>query len=295
MVQNCFENYRDNKEAIVWIFRNLRNEHWFSQTGITEEKQLISLIHILDLSYRDIENHRNTTENRKTNKQVLTILFREGLVDSFISKADPDTIIRIYTLIDDVKDLDPAEKLKLKSVILDRYPDFRFLGEETEKAVMPRGLLVTMAMYTEKQKQLQHIMDVEVPNNSREIAFALSLGDLRENAEYKAAKEKQEILNSTVAKLKEEIERAQLFDPASVNTGKVSFGTRVVLANESSGGEEEYTILGPWESDPENRIISYLSPFGGVILNKKIGETFDFVINEEKIAYRVKEISATSF
>jgi transcription elongation factor GreA len=295
MVQNCFENYRDNKEAIVWIFKNLRAEPWFSQTGITEEKQLISLIHILDLSYRDIENHRNTTENRKTNKQVLTILFKEGLVDSFISMADPDTIIRIYTLIDDVKDLDPAEKLKLKSVILDRYPDFKFLGEETEKAVMPRGLLVTMGMYTEKQKQLQHIMDVEVPNNSKEIAFALSLGDLRENAEYKAAKEKQEILNSTVAKLKEEIERAQLVDPASVNTGKVSFGTRVVLTNEGSGGEEEYTILGPWESDPENRIISYLSPFGGVILNKKVGETFDFVINEEKIAYRVKEISAASF
>ncbi|MDR0389148.1 MAG: transcription elongation factor GreA, partial [Spirochaetaceae bacterium] len=174
MVQSCFENYRDNKEAVVWIFKNLRSENWFGQTGITEEKQLIALIHILDLSYRDIENHRNTTENRKTNKQVLTILFKEGLVDSFISRADPDTITRIYTLIDDVKDLDPAEKLRLKSVILDKYPDFKFLGEETEKTVMSRGLLVTMAMYSEKQKQLQHIMDVEVPANSKEIAFALS-------------------------------------------------------------------------------------------------------------------------
>ncbi|MDR1429239.1 MAG: transcription elongation factor GreA [Spirochaetaceae bacterium] len=295
MVKTCFENYRDNKEAVVWIFKNLRSENWFSRTGIPEEKQHIALIPILDLSFRDIENHRNTTENRKTNKQVLAILFKENLVDSFMDGADQDTITRIYTLIDDVKDLDPAEKLRLKSVILDRDPDFRFLGEDTGKAVMPRGLLVTMNMYTEKQKQLQHIMDVEVPNNSKEIAFALSLGDLRENAEYKAAKEKQEILNSTVAKLKEEIERSQLFDPASINTGRVSFGTRVLLANESSGGEEEYTILGPWESDPENRIISYLSPFGGVILNKKIGETFDFSINDQKIAYRVREISAASF
>ncbi|MDR1178856.1 MAG: transcription elongation factor GreA [Spirochaetaceae bacterium] len=295
MVKNCFENYRDNKEAVVWIFKNLKSENWFDRTGITAEKQLIALIHILDLSYRDIENHRNTTENRKTNKQVLTILFKENLVDSFIGGADQDTITRIYTLIDDVKDLDPAEKLRLRSVILDKYPDFRFLGEETEKAVMSRNLLVTMGMYTEKQKQLQHIIDVEVPNNSKEIAFALSLGDLRENAEYKAAKEKQDILNSTIAKLKEEIERSQLFDPATVNTARVSFGTRVLLSNESSGGEEEYTILGPWESDPENKVISYLSPFGGVILNKKIGETFDFAINDEKIAYKVKGISAASF
>jgi transcription elongation factor GreA len=152
--------------------------------------------------------------------------------------------------------------------------------------------MVTAAMYEEKQRYLQHIMDVEVPANSKEIAFALSLGELRENAEYKAAKEKQELLNSTVAKLKEEIERSQLFDPASVNISRVSFGTKVVLSNESTGKKEEYTILGPWESDPENRIISYLSPLGGTILNKKVGEKFDFSINDEKASYKVEQISA---
>ena len=138
-------------------------------------------------------------------------------------------------------------------------------------------------------------MEVEVPANSKEIAFALSLGDLRENAEYKAAKEKQEILNSTVAKLKEEIERAQLFDPAAINTSRVSFGTKVLLFNETSGKKEEYTILGPWESDPENRIISYLSPFGGAIINKTVGEQFNFSINNEKISYKVEKISPVKF
>jgi transcription elongation factor GreA len=134
-----------------------------------------------------------------------------------------------------------------------------------------------------------------VPANSREIAFALSLGDLRENAEYKAAKEKQEILNSTVAKLKDEIERAQIFDPATVNADRVSFGTRVALLNNSSTKTEEFTILGPWESDPDNRIISYLSPFGGAILNKRVGDSFDFSIGDEKIAYTVQGISGFNF
>jgi transcription elongation factor GreA len=134
-------------------------------------------------------------------------------------------------------------------------------------------------------------MDEEVPANSREIAYALSLGDLRENAEYKAAKEKQEQLNTQAAKLKEEIERAQLFDPNSVSTSKVSFGTRVVLHNESNGCKEEYTILGPWESDPANNIISYLSPFGSAILNRAAAERFDFAINNEKVSYLVEQIS----
>jgi transcription elongation factor GreA len=293
MVQNCFENYREYKEAVVWIYKNLRKEPWFEKAGIPFEKQLITLINILDISYREIENHRETSENRKINKQVYTILFKDGLLDSFIGAADPDTILRLFTFIDDVKDLDPADKLKLRSRILDRDPAFKFFGD-TEKKVS-RGLMVTVAMYEEKQRQLAHIMDVEVPANSKEIAFALSLGDLRENAEYKAAKEKQDILNSTVAKLKDEIERAQLFDPATINAGRVSFGTKVILLNDSNGTEEEYTILGPWESDPENRVISYLSPFGGAILNKKVGEKFDFSINDEKISYAVKAISPAVF
>ncbi|MDR2521122.1 MAG: GreA/GreB family elongation factor, partial [Spirochaetaceae bacterium] len=125
--------------------------------------------------------------------------------------------------------------------------------------------------------------------------FALSLGDLRENAEYKAAKEKQEILNSTIAKLKSELERAQPFDPRTVNTDRVSFGTKVTLRNDASGQHETYSILGPWESDPNNRIISYLSPFGAALMNKKSGETFEFLIGNQKTPFTIQEIAAAEF
>ncbi|MDR1986771.1 MAG: transcription elongation factor GreA [Treponema sp.] len=294
MVVSCFEKYRDYKEAVVWLFKNSKETPWFKKAGISEEKQLITLIHIMDITYRDIENHRDTAENRKINKQVYTLLFKEGLLYTFIDAADPDTIIRIYAFISDVKDLDPTDKFRLRNRILDKYPNFKFFGD-VEKTVITRGLMVTSGMYEEKQRQLAHIMEVEVPANSKEIAFALSLGDLRENAEYKAAKEKQEILNATVAKLKDEIERAQLFDPGTINTNRVSFGTRVTLVNYANGAKEEYTILGPWESDPEHRIISYLSPLGGALLNKSPGEQVDFSIHDEKVSYMVESITAVSF
>lgn len=293
MIYLCFDKYKEYKEAAVWLFKNLQNEAWFEQAGLGMEKRLITLIHVLSETHRAIENHRDTTENRKINKQVHTILFKEGILDSFIDQADTDTIKRIYTLVDDVKELDPALKMKLRNRILDKHPLFKFFGTE-EKAVITRGLIVTTAKYQEKQKQLQHIMEVEIPANSKEIGFAISLGDLRENAEYKAAKEKQELLNTTVGRLKDEIERAQLFDPSSVNSNRISFGTTVVLLNEESGDEEQYTILGPWESDPDNDIISYLSPFGSYILNKKTGERFEFSINDEKIPYTVKSISVAT-
>jgi transcription elongation factor GreA len=292
MTLDCFEHFRENREVVVWLFKSAAGADWFQAANIPFEKQLITLIHILDISYRDIENHRETTDNRKINKLAYAILFKEGGLNSFIDQADEDTITRIYTLINDVKDLDPQDKLNLRSRILDKHPEFKFLGGAEKK--VSRGLMVTAAMYEEKQRQLAHIMDVEVPANSREIAYALSLGDLRENAEYKAAKEKQELLNSTVAKLKDEIERAQLFDPNSINTAKVSFGTRVALRNETMDRQEEYAILGPWESDPDNNIISYLSPFGGAILNRTVGERFEFSINDEKVSYMVEQIRAVS-
>jgi transcription elongation factor GreA len=290
LVQNCFENYREYREAVVWIFKNLKDEPWFARTGISYEKLLITLVHVMDLTYREIENHRDTTDNRKINKQVQTVLFKEGILDAFIDAADEDTITRIYTLVDDVKDLDPAVKMRLRNRIIDKRPSFKFYGVE-EKTVVTRGLMVTSAKYQEKQKTLQHIMEVEVPANSKEIGFALSLGDLRENAEYKAAKERQEILNATVAKLKDEIERAQLFDPSTINASRVAFGTVVSLFNETEGVDEHYTILGPWESDPDNNIISYLSPFGGSVLNKRVGDRFEFLINDESLQYTVKDIA----
>ncbi|MDR2435143.1 MAG: transcription elongation factor GreA [Treponema sp.] len=293
MTIGCFENFRDCREAVVWLLKNAADTDWFKAANISLEKRLFTLINILDLTYREIENHRDTTDNRKINKLVYTILFKEGSLYSFIDEADEDTIIRIYTFLNDVKDLDPQDKLNLRGRIQDKHPEFKFFGGEAEKKVS-RGLIVTSAKYEEKQRQLARIMDEEVPANSREIAFALSLGDLRENAEYKAAKEKQEILNSTVAKLKDEIERSQIFDPNSINTSKVSFGTRVVLHNVTRDRKEEYTILGPWESDPDNNIISYLSPFGGAILNRTVGERFDFTINDETVSYVAEQITAAT-
>jgi transcription elongation factor GreA len=293
MIHNCFENYKDYREAAVWLYKNYRENELFVQANMSEEKIIITLVHILEVTYREIDNHRDTTENKKINKQVWTILFKENILMDYINSADRDATIRIWTLVDDVKDLDPADKLKLKNRIIEKDPDFKFFGE-AQKDVVTRTLIVTMAKYDEKQRQLTHLMDDEIPLNSKEIAFALSLGDLRENAEYKAAKEKQELLNSTITKLKNEIDRAQLFDPKTINTNRVSFGTVVTLNNTVSGSDEVYTVLGPWESDPDNKVISYLSPFGNALMNKRSGENFDFSINDGKVSYTVRSITAAA-
>jgi transcription elongation factor GreA len=289
MCNDCFENHRDNREAVIWLYKNAENASWFKDANIGLEKQLITLIHILDITYRDIENQKNTVENRKINKQVYDILFKNGKMKSFIDNSDEEAIIRLFTFINNVKDLDPQDKLNLRTRILEKYPGFKFFEKIEKKAL--KGLWVTSSKYEEKKKQLVHIMEVEIPANSKEIEYALSLGDLRENAEYKAAKEKQEQLNSQVATLKEDIDKAHIIDLSSVDNSVVSLGTKVILHNETAEKHEEYIILGPWESDPSNNIISYQSPFGSVILNKTAGERFEFTINKEKVLYLVESIT----
>jgi transcription elongation GreA/GreB family factor len=123
----------------------------------------------------------------------------------------------------------------------------------------------------------------------------MALGDLKENAEYHAAKEHQTMLSATVGTLNKELDGATVIEKGDVDPSKVSFGTIVTLLSNPDAKTETYTILGPWESDPGNNVISYLSPFGDKLLGAKAGETLKFTINERKCDYTVKKIAVAEF
>ena len=138
--------------------------------------------------------------------------------------------------------------------------------------------------------ELNQLTGVERPAVVARIAAARELGDLRENAEYKAALEKQEMLKVTASRLKEEVQQAQIFNENDVKTDRIAFGTRVALSNRKSGQAEEYIILGPWESNPSRNVISYLSPLGMSLWDHRSGEELKFTINQNEFHYTVERI-----
>jgi transcription elongation factor GreA len=288
------ENYKDMREGFIWLAKDLKDKPWLKELGIVREKIILTLLHILDITFKEIDSHKDTTENRKINKLVQNILFKEKDLEEFLEEAPQPVTERVYSMLADIKEVDPAIKLNIKKKIGERFPDIKFY-DGNERLTVSHGLMVTASKYEEKKRLLSHIMEIDVPANQKEIAFALSLGDLRENAEYKAAKEKQDELNSKVGKLKNELDRAQIIGPEHVDTTSISFGTKVTLQNLASGEEELFTILGPWESDPEKKVISYLSPLGKHLLNHKVGETLNFTINERKFSYKVLKITKAEF
>lgn len=289
MVRKCFEQYKDYRDAVLFFFEKCQEKDWFKDAGVSYEKQLITLINIIELTFREIKNHVNSTENKKINKNATNLLFQESTLYNYMFSKDIDTVNKMYTMVDDIAELDPSYKQMTRNKILEKYPDFKFRVSE-EKISQPKGMLVTAKKLSEKKAEAERIEKVEIPKNAADVADAKAKGDLKENQEYKSAREQQHFLNLSLSKLTEELNRAVVFDPTTATTSIVSFGTEVTLTDNNSQKDEVYTILGPWESDPDNNIISYMSPFGNAILDKKVGENVQFTINEHKYNYNIKKI-----
>ncbi|MEM5947720.1 transcription elongation factor GreA [Spirochaetia bacterium 38H-sp] len=296
IVTELVDRYKEEREAFIWLIRTYIDEKWFMELlSISFERVLINFIHLLDISFREIENSKNVPFNRKINRQVQSFLFQEERIVKYLKSANEEAAIRVYSLLIDVEQLDPSILISIKNIITQKFPDIKLPGEVEAVKSIPRGIMATQASYEAKQKELKHLLEVEVPKNSKEIGAALLLGDLKENAEYKAAKEKQEMLNSTIGKLKEELEKVQIVKPENVDANSIGFGTVVTLLNNDSGKEEVYTIMGPWESDPNKGVISYLSPFGVELYGHKKDENLKFTINEREYDYTVKDIKPAKF
>ena len=136
-----------------------------------------------------------------------------------------------------------------------------------------RGPLYSTASAIEtKRAELQRISEVEIPANRKAIEEARAMGDLRENFEYKSARQRHEYLNARLAALHRDLGRARPIDFANLDTSKVRVGTRVRMTG-PQGAERVFSILGPWDSQPELGVISYESELGGKLLGSKVGET----------------------
>ncbi|MCI5829377.1 MAG: transcription elongation factor GreA [Treponema sp.] len=296
LVQDSFNDYRTSRNSVTYFIDECSNEEWFKAAAIPEEKQLVTLVNIISTCFKEIDNHVNTTENRKTIKAASTLLFarkggdepKNAMLDYMLA-GSTETMSRMYTIVNDVVDLDPTYKAQLRNGILSKVPDFKFQEAETKQETSS-ALIVTAAKLDEKRALEEDIEKNQLPKIAAEVAEAKEKGDLKENAEYIEARKAQALLNQQLTKLKEELARASVFDPSTATNSYVSFGTTVTIQDNIGNKEVTYTILGPWESDFEKGIISYLSPLGNELLNMKAGENKKFTINDNPQDITVKSI-----
>ena len=151
--------------------------------------------------------------------------------------------------------------------------------------------LSSFRSFEERQEELKDIINTKIPENSAAIAHARSYGDLRENFEYKAAKQMQAVLNKFRTDLERDLNIAQGTDFSGADASGVNIGT-VVTLEKADGGEVEYTVLGAWDSDPETNLVSYLSDIGQALIGEKPGARVEIrdLESEELHTLTVKSI-----
>jgi transcription elongation factor GreA len=150
---------------------------------------------------------------------------------------------------------------------------------------------MTKETLEQMKADLQRMKAVDRPAAARAIAEAREKGDLRENAEYDAAKEAQGILEAKIAAMEGQLAQARILDEASVDTSKVSILTKVKLTNLSTKKEVTYQIVSETEADLKAGKISVTSPIGKGLLGKAVGEVAEVSVPAGVMKFKVEDIS----
>jgi transcription elongation factor GreA len=155
---------------------------------------------------------------------------------------------------------------------------------------MTTKIPMTKEGYEKLKKELDRLIKVERPRNIKDIEEARSHGDLSENAEYHAAKERQGHIDAKKRELEHKLAHAQIIDVSKLSNEKVVFGTTVTLADTETGDTKKYTLVGQEEADLKKGKISVQSPVGKALIGHKVGDVVTIKTPAKTVEYEVQEI-----
>ncbi len=292
--QYLVNRYRNNPENYFWAAKTLfSNPELLDLLKFERKKLIFNLFHCLDIISKELTNKKVASQkvNRKLFPQIIYFLLKTEVAFSSAIKEMKELDAKIIlALINGNIAMDEKSKAMLIEKLMEKFPELEkeVLEAPTTKEI--HDFLVTKESYERKQKELQHIVNVEIPQNSKAIGIAQEKGDLRENADYIAALEHQRHLQEASRKLMEELSRIKIISFDDVDESNISVGTHVHLLNMDNNEIENYTILGEWESNMDKGIISYKSPFGKSLLGSKPNDTVVFDHGGISKKYKVEKI-----
>jgi transcription elongation factor GreA len=149
---------------------------------------------------------------------------------------------------------------------------------------------MTKTGYEQLRKELERLKKEERPKVIEAIAEARAHGDLSENAEYAAAKERQSFIEGKIQELETKLAEAQIIETRNLSTDKVVFGATVLLKDTETDEKRQYTLVGQDEADIKNGKISVQSPVGKALIGHRVGEWVSIVTPSKTVEYEILEI-----
>ncbi|MEX2381356.1 MAG: transcription elongation factor GreA [Opitutales bacterium] len=212
------------------------------------------------------------------------------LISDLLVAADTETARDLANNLIMNQGFEELTKKSLLARFIRHFPSVQTLlaGETEEKE---ERLVVSRPSYERRREEYDTLVSKKIPENSKAIAVAREHGDLKENSEYKMAKQDQQVLLSRKSQLERDLSRAEISDFTDAPVEQVGIGSKVSLKEGSTGPRVTYSLLGAWDSDPENNVISYQTPLGQSLLGHKEGETIEVKIGDNEEKWTIESIS----
>jgi transcription elongation GreA/GreB family factor len=256
-------------DFLFWLCKNRPAIY----ASLIEPQLFMAILSVLEKDqFSEIKKGTKLYELVLADKALIAALLKDARV------ADVRDITRAIILSPVFEELD---KRSLLASIIKLYPEVQAMVVGTEKTGAPDAkIIVSWVSLKRREAELEDLDRNQIPQNSKEIGIARGYGDLRENHEFKAAKEMQTILARRKAELEQMLSRAQGTDFAEIDSSKVTLGTKVTLRHSQSGETLVYTILGAWDSDLSRGIISYQTAVARALLNRTVGDSIELSTDE---------------
>jgi transcription elongation GreA/GreB family factor len=265
-------------ELLLWFGRE-RNEDFVDIMGPEVFRAMLTAM------------ERDQFNEKRSNRLRDFILEDQELLNELTGTADIEVVKDLTRALQLSPVFDDMDKRSLLARLVKKHPAVQSLvsGEQTKQ---DSTIQVSWESLERRRLEYQELVQKKIPANSKEIAIARSYGDLRENHEYKAAKEMQKIIMRQKEELEAQMMRARGADFSNPKTDAVNIGTIVRATNLENNQTESFTILGAWDSNPDDGIISYLTPIGQALLNRKVGDEIEFELHDTKRRLRIESIEA---
>ena len=240
---------------------------------------------------------RETSDEKRASKLRDFLLNDTKFFDLITSGADLEVVKDMTRAIQMATCFEGMDKRSVLGKIIKAHPAIQAFithGEKDKADKKPTDatLIVSWDSLERKKTEFEELVQKRIPANSKEIEVAREYGDLRENAEFKAAKEQQKVLMALQAEVERDIDRARGINYSEADVSAANVGTRVSLTNTETQEHEEYALLGAWDGDPDNNLISYLTPMGQAIFGATLGQEVEIQLGDETRRLRVETISA---
>ena len=235
---------------------------------------------------------RDQFNEKRSNRLRDFMMSDMDLISDLTGTADIEVVKDLTRTLQFSPVFEDMDKRSMLARIVKRHPSVQSLitGDAANK--QDSAIYVSWDSLERRKAEYMELVQKKIPANSKEIAIARSYGDLRENHEYKAAKEMQKVLMRRKDELDVLLTRARGTDFTNARTDVVSIGTIVQVTDLNSKKRETFTVLGAWDFDADKNIISYLTPVGQSLLNRKVGEEVESEVDGAKHRHRIEKIEA---